>query len=363
MSESEPHASVPASTIPNDANDQPTTRANSGEITNEPGPIPEVQGGEVDVGGGVGPGTEEISAYFKLESALFTYYCQTLVVTIGRRPPVASKADPQPSGGSGGTGEGDQDGLLPPHEILTLGGPSSASQSEGTGGMNGGNAGQSVVDVDLGQLKSVSRLHARIEYDETEACFVLAVLGRNGAWVDGEWYGGGRKAPLTARYVAYFCLFFLSLSAKPFVCGRSRIQIATRVFYFVLPDTAPPRSPSPDSQCSRHSHSRSHSRSRSRTRSLDGSISIIRTTPPRQRSPSVDIMSVASAESGDETQWVDVEPPPEPVRVKGARKPPASKGVGKGKGRDKVQEKDKGNQVDVAPTRGKGGKGKGKGKG
>ncbi|CAE7128161.1 unnamed protein product [Rhizoctonia solani] len=338
MNESELRESLPASTIPNDANDQPTTRANSKEITNEPAPVPEGQ--DVDVGGGVAPGTEEISAYFKLESALFTYYCQTLVVTIGRRPPIGSKgADPQVSGGAGAGGEGEQEGLLPPHEILTLGGPSGTSQSEGASGS--GNTGPSVVDVDLGQLKSVSRLHARIEYDETEACFVLAVLGRNGAWVDGEWYGGGRKAPLTAR---------------------SRIQIATRVFYFVLPDTAPPRSPSTDSQCSRHSHSRSHSRSQSRTRSPDGSISIVRTTPPRQRSPSVDIMSVASAESGDETQWVDIEPPPEPVPAKGARKPPASKAVGKGKGKDKDKDKDKRHQVDVAPTRGKGGKGKGKGK-
>ncbi|KAF8761257.1 hypothetical protein RHS01_00496, partial [Rhizoctonia solani] len=126
----------------------------------------------------------------------------------------------------------------------------------------------------------------------------------------------------------------------------SRIQIATRVFYFVLPDTAPPRSPSPDSQCSPHSHSRS--RSQSRTRSLDGSISIVRNTPPRRRSPSVDIMSVASAESGDETQWVDVEPPPQPVPAKGTRKP--------------VADKDKGAHVDVAPIRAKGGKGKGKGK-
>ncbi|KAF8708152.1 FORKHEAD protein, partial [Rhizoctonia solani] len=142
----------------------------------------------------------------------------------------------------------------------------------------------------------------------------------------------------------------------------SRIQIATRVFYFVLPDTAPPRSPSPDSQCSPHSHSRS--RSQSRTRSPDGSISIVRNTPPRRRSPSVDIMSVASAESGDETQWVDVEPPPQPVPAKGTRKPVAVKGVGigKGKGKEKSQDKDKGAHVDVAPIRAKGGKGKGKGK-
>ncbi|CAE6404810.1 unnamed protein product, partial [Rhizoctonia solani] len=310
MSESEPRAPVPASTISNDANDQPTTRANSRDIGNEPAPIPDVQGGgEVDVGG-VGPGTEEISAYFKLESALFTYYCQTLVVTIGRRPPIASKGgvDPPPNGGGSGSGGGEsgqQDGLLPPHEILTLSGPSGNTQSEGSNnGMNGnGNSGSAVVDVDLGQLKSVSRLHARIEYDETEACFVLVVLGRNGAWVDGEWYGSGRKAPLTASSPTFSFPRFSMLSPFPF--------------------------------------------------SLEVSI-------PYSFSGRVYI----HPESGDETQWVDVEPPPQPVPAKGTRKPVAVKGVGigKGKGKEKSQDKDKGAHVDVAPIRAKGGKGKGKGK-
>ncbi|KAH9988334.1 hypothetical protein BJV77DRAFT_1070103 [Russula vinacea] len=70
------------------------------------------------------------------------------------------------------------------------------------------------VDVDLGPLKTVSRLHARIEYDEEEGRFVIVVLGRNGAWVDGTWCGKGNKAPLSEH---------------------SQIQIASRTFHFVLP--------------------------------------------------------------------------------------------------------------------------------
>ena len=56
------------------------------------------------------------------------------------------------------------------------------------------------VDVDLGPLKSVSRLHAKIEYEEEEERFMLLVLGRNGAWVDGMWSGKGSKVPLSERY-------------------------------------------------------------------------------------------------------------------------------------------------------------------
>jgi forkhead box protein K len=55
------------------------------------------------------------------------------------------------------------------------------------------------VDVDLGALKSVSRLHAKIEYDQEDDRFVLVVIGRNGAWVDGVWSGAGTRAALGER--------------------------------------------------------------------------------------------------------------------------------------------------------------------
>lgn len=100
---------------------------------------------------------DKISAYYSLVFPSITYYLQTLNVTIGRRcipanSPSSSAALPQ-------------------------------------------------VDVDLGPLKSVSRLHANIEYDETEERFVLVVQGRNGAWVDGVWSGSGSRVPLNERYV------------------------------------------------------------------------------------------------------------------------------------------------------------------
>lgn len=98
---------------------------------------------------------EKISAYYSLAFPNFTYYVQTITVTIGRRSVR----------------------------------PDTASSSMDA----------SQVDIDLGPLKSVSRLHARIEYDEGQEQFILAVLGRNGAWVDGAWSGSGSRVPLGPR--------------------------------------------------------------------------------------------------------------------------------------------------------------------
>jgi forkhead box protein K len=100
---------------------------------------------------------DKISAYYCLLFPNFAYYLQTLSVSIGRRPTVRSG--------------------------------SSATSSDL----------KELVDIDLGPLSQVSRLHARIDYDEDQELFVLVVLGRNGAWVDGVWYASGRKVPLGAR--------------------------------------------------------------------------------------------------------------------------------------------------------------------
>ncbi|KAI6105478.1 hypothetical protein F5141DRAFT_1064653 [Pisolithus sp. B1] len=132
-----------------------------------------------------------ISAYYSLVFPNITFYLQTLTVTIGRR-------------------------CIPP----------------GASSVNGADAptpNYSPVDVDLGPLKSVSRLHARIEYEEEQERFVLVVVGRNGAWVDGVWSGAGSRVPLGER---------------------SQIQIASRTFHFVLPPPAPQDSPSPSSNSS-----------------------------------------------------------------------------------------------------------------
>ncbi|KAH9999372.1 hypothetical protein BJV77DRAFT_976929 [Russula vinacea] len=125
------------------------------------------------------------------------------------------------------------------------------------------------VDVDLGPLKSVSRLHARIEYEEEEERFVLAVLGRNGAWVDGTWCGKGNKVPLSER---------------------SQIQIASRTFHFVLP---PP--PAPED-------------------SLPPSPPL---SPARQRSLSVDITSLSPP-----SPLPSASPPPGPASPPPRKAPP-----------------------------------------
>ena len=101
-----------------------------------------------------------ISAYYSLVFPNFTYFLQTLNVTIGRR-------------------------------CLPINNESSSSSSE-----------KIQVDVDLGPLKSISRLHAKIEYEEEEERFVLVVVGRNGAWVDGVWSGSGSRVPLSERSVS-----------------------------------------------------------------------------------------------------------------------------------------------------------------
>ena len=114
------------------------------------------------------PIPDKISAYYSLVFPNFTYFLQTLSVTIGRR-------------------------CIP---------TSTASSSD-----------QTQVDVDLGPLKSVSRIHARIEYEDEEERFVLVVLGRNGAWVDGAWCGKGNKVPLSERYFPSYlhvCPIFLT---------------------------------------------------------------------------------------------------------------------------------------------------------
>lgn len=149
---------------------------------------------------------DKISAYYSLAFPNFVYYLQTLNVTIGRRCVPANTA--------------------------------SSSDSP-------------QVDVDLGPLKSVSRLHAKIEYDEDEERFVLIVIGRNGAWVDGVWSGSGSKVPLGDRYVSYHQPP-LRDNVSHRVC-RAQIQIASRTFFFVLPPSPPPEdSPSPSSQSSGH---------------------------------------------------------------------------------------------------------------
>lgn len=129
---------------------------------------------------------ERISAYYSLVFPNFTYYLQTLNVTIGRRCIPASTA-------------------------------SSSDNPQ--------------VDVDLGPLKSVSRLHARIEYDEEEERFVLVVVGRNGAWVDGVWSGAGSRVALGDRCVVY---------SIPFVCSAHTAQVpnSDRVSYFSLHPSA-----------------------------------------------------------------------------------------------------------------------------
>jgi forkhead box protein K len=156
------------------------------------------------------PTSDKISAYYSLVFPNITYYLQTLSVTIGRR-------------------------CLPNINLAAT----SLSESQ-----------QIQVDVDLGPLKSVSRLHAKIEWQEEEERFVLSVIGRNGAWVDGVWSGNGSKVGLGERCVISACA--TCQPKRSFPLRSSQIQIASRTFHFVLPPPPQPPedSPSPSSQSS-----------------------------------------------------------------------------------------------------------------
>ncbi|PWN37221.1 uncharacterized protein FA14DRAFT_11773 [Meira miltonrushii] len=163
---------------------------------------------------------EPIAAYAKLEFPGFSYYIQTLDFTIGRRPAEFRR-----------------------------------SQTSLQQHITGSSKSLGDVDVDLGPLKSISRFHVRIFYQDQPAPpqwatghdpnfsgnipdsngnvrsrssfdedamspfapqgrFVLQVLGRNGCCVDDVYVGKGAIVPLGKR---------------------TKIQIAERVFYFVLP--------------------------------------------------------------------------------------------------------------------------------
>lgn len=70
------------------------------------------------------------------------------------------------------------------------------------------------TDVDLGPLRAVSRQHARLYFDFDAGAWTIEVLGRNGIVIEGKWRGKGQKVVLTKK---------------------TRIQIAERIFHFVLP--------------------------------------------------------------------------------------------------------------------------------
>jgi hypothetical protein len=80
-----------------------------------------------------------------------------------------------------------------------------SSVSLGRGGIPGsrgggpGLDGSGAPDIDLGPLKNISRLHARIEYEDDLERWVLVVIGRNGVFVDGVWIEPGRRMPLGDR--------------------------------------------------------------------------------------------------------------------------------------------------------------------
>lgn len=119
-----------------------TEYENLGGLSNLPG-----------VGDDVDDDVPRVSAYARLDFPTFIFYVQTLQVILGR---------------------------------------------------SGNNSGGSIVDVDLGSVKAISRKHAKIFYNFGTQRFELSVLGRNGAFVDEEFIETGTTVPLKDGYVFIF---------------------------------------------------------------------------------------------------------------------------------------------------------------
>ncbi|GAA5895958.1 hypothetical protein JCM6882_005571 [Rhodosporidiobolus microsporus] len=236
-----------------------------------------------NVGAGAGQDTSRIQAYAKLEFPSFDIYIQKLSVTIGRRPATAAVpvASPQPADAPGMSAQlADYilgleapaikqeeaapivDAPVKPSlkgkekatdELVGEGQPSPAAAPPSTAvaasslpSLPDTSASSvppeplastsalatldtpapltppvdlappptPVTDVDLGPIRAVSRQHARLYFEYDVGAWVIEVLGRNGVVVEGKWRAKGQKVLLTKK---------------------SKIQIAERIFYFVLP--------------------------------------------------------------------------------------------------------------------------------
>lgn len=75
-----------------------------------------------------------------------------------------------------------------------------------------------VIDLDLGPAKSISRLHARIEYDLADRYWKCTVIGRNGLKIDEKLYKEKKMARLTSGQI---------------------LEIGGVQMMFVLPDATP----------------------------------------------------------------------------------------------------------------------------
>ncbi|KWU47237.1 hypothetical protein RHOSPDRAFT_28200 [Rhodotorula sp. JG-1b] len=211
--------------------------------------------------------TDATQAYAKLEFPSFDIYIQKLSVTIGRRPASALANLPSPSvplslddarnagvsledyilGLSDNPPSIKKEDSLTPHELNGLS-PKELDKGKGkarevdpfaefvraTSPSDGSKPAveaksafspalapskppvpaTTLTDVDLGPLRAVSRQHAKLFFDYEIGAWVLEVLGRNGVVVEGSWRAKGEKAILTKK---------------------TKIQIAERIFHFVLP--------------------------------------------------------------------------------------------------------------------------------
>jgi len=205
----------------------------------------------------------KVQAYAALEFPSFTFYIQTLSVVIGRRPPTIlptsalpalqgqATLDVLPSKPNGFNQHvKTEDSYFSPRlapvsspRLAPLSATRSTSPGDDEAALETDGREDSVkleakangdcqeklavpkaededaaiqVDVDLGPIKAVSRHHARLFFNQQWGQWALEVKGRNGAVIDNRWRSRNEVVMLN---------------------HRTKIQIAERIFYFVLPES------------------------------------------------------------------------------------------------------------------------------
>jgi hypothetical protein len=118
------------------------------------------------------PENTPVQAYAKLEFGAYSFYVQSLSVTLGRK-----------------AAENDH------------------------------------VDVHLGNTKAISRQHARVQYSFARNCFEIYVGGRNGLFVDDIFYDQGSVVPLDDRFASRGILLILE--------RRFRSERSSSTFYYL----------------------------------------------------------------------------------------------------------------------------------
>ncbi|CAH0475954.1 unnamed protein product [Peronospora belbahrii] len=86
--------------------------------------------------------------------------------------------------------------------------------------------------IALGEHKAISRLHARIQWNQTESCFELQCLGKNGMFADGKFVSKNQTIKLsskTALKIGHARVYFLC-AIRSTISTMSGFKIIQKAF-------------------------------------------------------------------------------------------------------------------------------------